>query len=143
MSHYRIPDVLLLFPGGNRESYHKIEDCLQGKKKHINKFAGLSRDWVGCQKFVYVLFFGSFLMGGGGKHINKIPQVKILFTCFFLYVFFRSLCLSPTEMIEKEGKTQRQKGKEHLERNKNQGALEGTNLMATNRAQAQSCAAFR
>ena len=44
----------------------------QGKKKHIsiNKFAGLSRDWVGA-KNVFVL---SFLMGMK-KYINKIgPQ---------------------------------------------------------------------
>ena len=66
----------------------------QGKKKHINinKFAGLSRDWVGAKK-LFMCFFGSFLMGEK-KHINKIPPksrdnpVKILFMCFFLYVCF-------------------------------------------------------
>ena len=37
----------------------------QGKKKHINinKFAGLSRDWVGANKFVYVFFSGHSLWG--------------------------------------------------------------------------------
>ena len=36
----------------------------QGKEKHINinKFAGLSRDWVGAKK-LFMCFFGSFLMG--------------------------------------------------------------------------------
>ena len=49
--------------------------CLiSGKEKHINinKFAGLSRDWVGAKnRFMYSVF-GSFLMRGK-KHMNKIP----------------------------------------------------------------------
>ena len=37
----------------------------QGKKKHINinKFAGLSRDWVGAKILFMCFFLGSFLMG--------------------------------------------------------------------------------
>ena len=66
----------------------------QGKKEHINinKWAGLSWDWVGG-KDLFICFFGSFLMGEK-KHINKIPPksqdnpVKHLFTCFFFMCFF-------------------------------------------------------
>ena len=48
-------------------------DPSQGKKIHINinKFAGLSRDWVGA-KILFMCFLGSFLMGEK-KHINKVP----------------------------------------------------------------------
>ena len=48
-------------------------------KKHmnINKFAGLSRDWVGAKK-LFMCFIGSFLLGEkhigglGGKHLRKV-----------------------------------------------------------------------
>ena len=45
------------------------------------------------------VFFGSFLMAEKKTHKQippKIPDnpVKILFTCFFLYVFFRPLNLN-------------------------------------------------
>ena len=66
---------------------------LPGKKKHmnINKFAGLSRDWVdGKNVSMCVFFFGSFLMGRKAHKQNPPPPqksrdnpVKILFTCFF------------------------------------------------------------
>ena len=65
----------------------------QGKKKHINinKFAGLSRDWVGAEK-LFMCFFGSFPMGEK-KHINKIPpQIPGQSRENFVYVFF-SLCV--------------------------------------------------
>ena len=47
----------------------------------------------GCQNFVYVFFFGSFLMGENIKKTKFPPKsrdnpVKNSFTCFFLYVFF-------------------------------------------------------
>ena len=69
---------------------------IQGKKKHvnINKFAGLSRDWVGA-KNLFMCFFGSFLMGEK-KHINKIPPksrdnpVKFCLRVFFFMCFFFS-----------------------------------------------------
>ena len=68
----------------------------QGKKKHknINKFAGLSRDWVGGKNVLCVFF--RVIPHGERKRINKIPPksrdnyAKNLFTCFF-YVFFCSL----------------------------------------------------
>ena len=68
----------------------------QGKKKtHKHKqIYGIVPRLGGCQKFVYVFFlFGPSPMGEK-KHINKIPPksrdnpAKIMFTCFFLYVFF-------------------------------------------------------
>ena len=43
-----------------------ISASTRGKKKHINinKFAGLSRDWVGAKNvFMCFFLFGSFLMG--------------------------------------------------------------------------------
>ena len=61
------------------------------RKKHtnINKFAGLSWDWVGA-KILFVCFFGSFLMGEK-KHINKItPKIPGQSREDFVYVF---LCL--------------------------------------------------
>ena len=66
-----------------------------GKEKHINinKFAGLSRDWVGAKK-LFMCFFGSFLMGEK-KHINKIPQKipgqsreNVVYVFLSLCVFF-------------------------------------------------------
>ena len=67
---------------------------LRERKKHINinKSAGLSRDWVGAQKFVYVFFSGPFLMGEK-KHINKIPpKIPGQTRGNFVYVFC-SLCV--------------------------------------------------
>ena len=69
----------------------------QGKKKHIhiNKFAGLSRDWVGAKK-LFMCFFQVIPYGREKTHKPNPPKqsrdnpVKILFTCFFLYVFFCS-----------------------------------------------------
>ena len=71
-----------------------FQSC-QGKKKHINinKFAGLSRDWVGAENlFMFFFSFGSFLMGEK-KHINKItPQIPGQSRENFVYVFC-SLCV--------------------------------------------------
>ena len=69
----------------------------QGKKQHmnINKFAGLSRDWVGAKKVVYVSFFIPY----GGEKTHNIKQnppksrdspVNILFMYFFFMCFSRS-----------------------------------------------------
>ena len=74
---------------------------IQGKKKHINinKFAGLSRDWVGA-KNLFMCFFRVIPYGGEKTHKQSPPPksrdnpVKILFTCFFLCVFFRSQIMS-------------------------------------------------
>ena len=69
------------------------ESFFSGKEKHINinKFAGLSRDWVGA-KNLFMCFFGSFLMGEK-KHINKIQKKKAGQSReHFVYVFF-SLCV--------------------------------------------------
>ena len=78
------------------------------KKKHINinKFAGLSQDWVGAKK-LFMCFFRVIFHGGEKTHKQnspKIPRdnpVKILFTCFFLYVFFRET--SATKMTGRPG----------------------------------------
>ena len=70
-----------------------------GKEKHvnINKFAGLSRDWVGAKILFMCFFFGSFLRG---EKTHKQPppkksrdnSVNILFMCYFsLCAFFFSL----------------------------------------------------
>ena len=64
-----------------------------GKKKHINinKFAGLSRDWVGA-KNLFMCFF-RVIPYGGEKHINKIPpKIPGQSRENFVYVFF-SLCV--------------------------------------------------
>ena len=65
----------------------------QGKKRiNINKFAGLSRDWVGAKKLFVCFFFGSFLMGEK-KHISKIPpNIPGQSREISVYVFF-SLCV--------------------------------------------------
>ena len=65
--------------------------------KHKNKFAGLSRDWVGA-KILFMCFFLRVIPYGGEKHMNKIPPppksrdnpVKCLFCFFSLCVFSRS-----------------------------------------------------
>ena len=66
----------------------------QGKKKtHKHKqIRGIAPGLGGWQKFVYVFFFGSFLMGGKTHKQNPPPRsrdnpVKILFTRFSLCVF--------------------------------------------------------
>ena len=72
------------------------------RKKHmnINKFAGLSRVWVGGKNLFMCFFWVTPY--GGEKHINKISPPKIpgqsreMFICgFCLYVFF-SLPGSPS-----------------------------------------------
>ena len=77
----------------------------------INKFAGLFRDWAGGKiLFMCVFCFFRVISYGGEKNINKFPPppaksrdnpVKILFTCFFLFmcflVFFFPLGLQAAE----------------------------------------------
>ena len=78
---------------------------IQGKKKHINinKFAGLSRDWVGA-KFLFMCFLDYSLWGRKTHKQSPNPKsrdspVQILFTCFVLYVFFRSLKMSVSTSV--------------------------------------------
>ena len=74
---------------------HFSSHFLSGKEKHINinKFAGLSRDWVGCQNFVYVFLSGHSLWDRNNTH-KQTPPFKIPGQSreFFVYVFF-SLCV--------------------------------------------------
>ena len=63
---------------------------LSGKEKHINinKFAGLSRDWVGA-KILFMCVCVFFFPFGGEKHINKVPpKIPGQFRENFVYVFF-------------------------------------------------------
>ena len=91
-----LPTTLGVVPrtrSGNLSSHGLGRGCYQGKKKHINinKFAGLSWDWVGAEN-LFMCFFGSFLMGEN-KHINKIPpQIPGQSREIFVYVFL-SLCV--------------------------------------------------
>ena len=67
---------------------------IQGKKqKHVNvnKFAGLSRDWVGSKKVVYV-FLGHSICGR--KTHKQIPQNPGTIPCNILCTFFFIICLS-------------------------------------------------
>ena len=60
--------------GSYRKTRWKSHRIIQGKKKHtnINKFAGLSRDWVGA-KILFRCFFG--VIPYKGEKINKVtPQ---------------------------------------------------------------------
>ena len=57
-------ELLQEMPGIQRVGAFSPQDrTFQGKKKHINinKFAGLSRDWVGA-KILFMCVFGSFPM---------------------------------------------------------------------------------
>ena len=75
------------------------------QRVNINKFAGLSRDWVGAKK-LFMCFFGSFLMGEK-KHINKIPpKIPGQSREMFVYVFF-SLCVFSLPMCAFPRKTRR------------------------------------
>ena len=49
---------------------------IQGKKKHINinKFAGLSGDWVGAKKLFMCFFFRVIPYGGGKTHKQNSPK---------------------------------------------------------------------
>ena len=70
----------------------------QEKKKHINinKFAGLSRDWVGA-KNLFMCFFRVIPYGGGKTHKQNSPQNhgtvpwKFCLRVFFFMCLFRSL----------------------------------------------------
>ena len=66
---------------------------LQGKKKHINinKFAGLSRDWVGA-KNVFMCFFRAISYGGEKTHKQNSPKIPGQSRGNFVYVFC-SLCV--------------------------------------------------
>ena len=64
---------------------------------NINKFAGLSRDWVGATILILCVFFSGHSLWGRKTHKQSPPPksrdnpVRIWFTCFFsLCVFFRS-----------------------------------------------------
>ena len=68
----------------------------------MNKFAGLSRDWVGA-KILFMCFFG-VIPYGGEKHINKVPpKIPGQSREHFLYVFF-SLRVRPKN-AEKNAQT--------------------------------------
>ena len=70
----------------------------QGKKKHINinKFAGLSWDWVGA-KILFMCFFRAIPYGGEKTHKQNSPQNpgtipgKFCLRVLFFMCFFRSL----------------------------------------------------
>ena len=68
-----------------------------GKEKHINinKFVGLSRDWVGA-KNLFMCFFVRVIPSGGDKtHINIIPpQIPGQSREYCVYVFFSSCVFS-------------------------------------------------
>ena len=76
---------------------HALESGKEKTHKH-NQIWGIVPGRGGCQKFVYVFLFCSghslYYIWGSKKHIKrKSPQksrdnpLKILFMCFFLYVF--------------------------------------------------------
>ena len=78
--------------GSSKERVFSTFSYNQGKKKHINinKFAGLSRDWVGAKK-LFMCFF-RVIPYGREKHTNKVPpQIPGQSRETFVYVFF-SLC---------------------------------------------------
>ena len=64
-----------------------------GKEKHIkiNKFAGLSRDWVGVTN-LFMCFFRVIPYGGRKTHKQNSPQIPGRSREKFVYVFF-SLCV--------------------------------------------------
>ena len=69
-----------------------------GKEKHINinKFVGLSRDWVGAKK-LFMCFFRVIPYGGGKTHKQNSPKNpgtipwKFCLRVLFFMCFFRSL----------------------------------------------------
>ena len=63
----------------------------QGRKKHINKCAGLCRDWVGG-KNLFCCFWG-VIPYGGEKHINKIPLIIPGQSLEILVCMYFSLCV--------------------------------------------------
>ena len=65
----------------------------QGKKKHINinKFSGLSRDWVGA-KNLFMCFFRVIPYGGEKTHKQNPPQIPGQSRENFVYVI-SSLCV--------------------------------------------------
>ena len=74
-----------------------VSECVlnQGKKKHINinKFGGLSRDWVGAKICLCVFFLRVIPYGGENTQTKSPPKsrdnpVKCLFMCFFFMCFF-------------------------------------------------------
>ena len=90
---FEIPCFFLCFPGIFASGRFSNLENFQGKKKHINinKFAGLSRVWVGAKILFMCFFSGSFLIGEK-KHINKVPpKIPEKSREIFVYVFF-SLC---------------------------------------------------
>ena len=71
-----------------------LPGCPKGAQNIINKFAGLSRDWLGG-KFLFTCCF-RVIPYGAEKHINKIlpksqkSPMQILFMRFFLVCCFHS-----------------------------------------------------
>ena len=98
------------------QSQVNLPQKTQGKQKHINinNFAGLSRDWVAknCSCVCVCVFFfssGHSLWGRKKTHKRNPPPksrdnpVKILFTCFVLYVFFPSQTFGAPELGSPKG----------------------------------------
>ena len=76
-------------PDGQGKTQHT------NKQPHYNKFAGLSRDWVGGKKYAYVSFGVNFLCGEAKEHKNKInPKIPGQSPQHFVYVFFSSVLFS-------------------------------------------------
>ena len=61
----------------NKRSIQPRPPLSSGKEKHINinKYAGLSRDWVGAEK-LFMCFFGVIPYGGEKTH-KQIPPPRI------------------------------------------------------------------
>ena len=74
-------------------SLHICLHLLRERKKHINinKFAGLSRDWVGAKK-LFMCFFRVIPYGGEKTHKQNSPKIPGQSRENFVYVFC-SLCV--------------------------------------------------
>ena len=93
-----------------------------GKLKHINinKFGGLSRDWVRGKNMFMCFLGGGVILMGEKKHINKISRksqnnpVECLFVCLFVCmcvcVFFFGGFLHSQETGKEERREIEQRG---------------------------------
>ena len=90
--------VLLMLREEERENAHK----------HVNTFWGLSRDWVGWQKFVgFCVFWGSFLLGETYIYIyiytTKSQKIVGQSRESFAYEFFSSVFFFRSQMLMLRG----------------------------------------
>ena len=86
-----VPSRLWLLRGCPRQKFRGRHGSGKAKHININKFAGLSRDWVGADK-LFMFFFPGHSLWGRETHKQNSPKILGQSRDNYVYLFF-SLCV--------------------------------------------------